>query len=92
MPWKNLRHPKETGMFRIAISHLEERHVTPVEHSTALSVDEAVRAVCTYLPSSGTEMFVGDEVQHSVNQVNDFREDVTVPCGDRYRVVIAPMM
>lgn len=79
-------------MFRIAISHLEERHVTPVEHSTALSVDEAVRAVRAYLPATGTEMFVGNEVQYSVNRMNDFRKDVTVPGGDRYRVVIAPMM
>lgn len=79
-------------MFRIAISHLEERHVTPVEHSMVLSVDEAVRAVCAYLPAAGTEMFVSDEVQDSVNRVNDFRKDVTVPGDARYRVVIAPMM
>lgn len=77
-------------MFRIAISHLEERRVTPVEHRTALSVDEAVRAVRAYLPTA--EMFVDNEVQRSVNRVNDFRKDVAVPGGDRYRVVIAPMM
>ncbi|MBE2999131.1 hypothetical protein IDM40_10515 [Nocardiopsis sp. HNM0947] len=83
-------------MFRIAISRVDNRRITPVRHETALSVDEAVRAVRGLLPElspgAGGEAVSDEDVQSSVNRVNDFRQDVTVGDGERYRVVIAPMM
>jgi len=81
-------------MFRIVISRLtdEGRHVTPEQHQTAMSVDEAVLTVRRELPSADTGALCGDAVQTSVNRVNDFRRDVSTDDGDHFRVVIAPMM
>ncbi|GHD30844.1 hypothetical protein [Nocardiopsis kunsanensis] len=79
-------------MFRIAISRLEGRLITPVRRESALSVEEAVRAVRGHLPGAGTDTFSDDEVQSSVNRINDFRQDVVDPDGQRHRVVIAPMI
>lgn len=79
-------------MFRIAISRLENRRITPVRHETGLSVEEAVRVVRGYLPGAGTDTFSDDEVQSSVNRINDFRHDVVDPDGQHHRVVIAPMI
>lgn len=79
-------------MFRIVISRLTDDglRVTPERRGTAMSVDEAVRAVQEHLPAVDTAAF--DTVQGSVNRVNDFRRDVSTPDGGHYRVVIAPMM
>ncbi|GAA0982931.1 MULTISPECIES: hypothetical protein [Nocardiopsidaceae] len=81
-------------MFRIVISRLthDGLHVTPEQHRTAMSVDEAVLAVRQHLPTADTGALRGDAVQTSVNRVNDFRRDVRTGDGDRFRVVIAPMM
>ncbi|WP_159943967.1 MULTISPECIES: hypothetical protein [unclassified Nocardiopsis] len=81
-------------MFRIVISSLTDdgRRVTPERRDTAMSVDEAVRAVKEHLPTVDTAAFGSDAVQSSVNRVNDFRRDVSTEDGGRYRVVIAPMM
>jgi len=79
-------------MFRIAISRVEDRRITPVRHETALSVDEAVRAVRGLLPGAGGDAISDGDVQSSVNRVNDFRQDVAAAEGESYRVVIAPMM
>ncbi|WP_017616090.1 hypothetical protein [Nocardiopsis salina] len=79
-------------MFRIAISRVEDRRITPVRHETAVAVDEAVRAVHAFIPGMRADAISGGDVQSSVNRVNDFRQDVTAGEGERYRVVIAPMM
>lgn len=79
-------------MFRIAISRVEGPRITPVRHETALSMEEAVRAVRGHLPGAGTDTFSDDDVQSSVNRINDFRQDVVDPDGQQYRVVIAPMI
>lgn len=81
-------------MFRIAISRLTDdgRRITPEHRGTALSIDEAVLTLEKILPTVDTSVFGGDAVQRSVNRVNDFRHDVATSGGDRYRVVIAPMM
>ncbi|WP_017603359.1 hypothetical protein [Nocardiopsis alkaliphila] len=81
-------------MFRIAISRLTDhgRRITPEHRGTALSIDEAVLELEKILPTVDTTVFGGDAVQRSVNRVNDFRHDVSTTEGDRYRVVIAPMM
>ncbi|MFD6950992.1 hypothetical protein A6A08_20570 [Nocardiopsis sp. TSRI0078] len=81
-------------MFRIVISRLTDDglRITPERRSTAMSVDEAVRAVEEHLPTADTAALGSDAVQSSVNRVNDFRHDVSTADGGRYRVVIAPMM
>ncbi|MCY9785901.1 hypothetical protein KIK06_18585 [Nocardiopsis sp. EMB25] len=81
-------------MFRIAISRLADAgwRIVPERRETAMTVDEALRAVEKYLPKVDTSEIDGDVVQRSVNRVNDFRRDVSTEDGDRYRVVIAPMM
>jgi hypothetical protein len=81
-------------MFRIAISRLTDdgQHITTEHRGTAMSVDEALLALCEHLPTMDTSAFGSDAVQRSVNRVNDFRHDVHTPDGGRFRVVIAPMM
>lgn len=79
-------------MFRMAISRVEGPRITPARHETELSVEGAVRAVLRYLPGVGTDTFSHDDVQSSINRINDFRQDVDAPDGRRYRVVIAPMI
>ncbi|MFI6578968.1 hypothetical protein ACIBFB_24540 [Nocardiopsis sp. NPDC050513] len=81
-------------MFRIAISRLADDgwRIVPERRETAMTVDEALRAVEKYLPTVDTSEIDGGVVQRSVNRVNDFRRDVSTADGDRYRVVIAPMM
>lgn len=81
-------------MFRIAISRLSEDgwRITPEKRGTVMSVDDAVHAVQDHLPSVDTSAFDSGAVQSSVNRINDFRRDVSTADGNRYRVVIAPMM
>ncbi|WP_017610690.1 hypothetical protein [Nocardiopsis xinjiangensis] len=78
-------------MFRIAISRVEGPRIIPVRRESALSVEEAVRAMRGHLPGAGADTF-SEDVQSSVNRINDFRQDVVAPDGQQYRVVIAPMI
>lgn len=80
-------------MYRISLSHQDERHrITPRHRDTAQTLDEAIGKVRGFLPGVDLSALTKEAVGGALQRINDFRCDAPAVEGGAWRVVIAPMI